>query len=358
MKKFIYILFLVYLVKPVFSQIGYGTNSPNSSSVIHLYSQDSAKGLIIPLVSSSKLSAPSVLLKGMVVYNLTESCVQYCNGIKWKCLDSLGPAIDSINFGSDTLYVYENNKIIKTRINPTLDTNLVNILTLNKYDTLFQFIADSLLKDDVFLDSLIDKIKDSIDTDIDSVKLMDDTLYIYENGKEIKTVLIQPSSNGNFLVYGNGTFNGEAKVWDASTSNWYATSFGDPVDSVIVSENNFLVYANGTFNGQAKVWDFNSKSWVSTSFGDPVVIGLRDNGNFLVYANGTFNGQAKAWDAVTGSWYATSFGDPITQTIESNHNFLVYANGTFNGQAKVWSFTTKSWIATSFSDPIMDAIAD
>ena len=78
------------------------------------------------------------------------------------------------------------------------------------------------------------------------------------------------ANNDNFLVYSNGTFSGEAKVWDVPTTSWYTTTFGDPINKVVLSDNNFLVYANGTFNGQAKAWNFGTKSWYTTSFSDPI----------------------------------------------------------------------------------------
>ncbi len=131
--------------------------------------------------------------------------------------DSIDTDIDSMTFANDTLYLYEDNQILKTYLNPSLDTNLVDSLIINQSDTLYSIISDSalndtlwikqldsllniygdtiffndssytiirdsLLKDSVFLDSLIGLLRDSINTDdqnIDSVTINGTILTVY-----------------------------------------------------------------------------------------------------------------------------------------------------------------------------------
>lgn len=56
-------------------------------------------------------------------------------------------------------------------------------------DSVYKFVSDSLLNDNLWLDSLVSLIKDSIDTDVSTLVHTNDTLYLTENGIQIKTRL-------------------------------------------------------------------------------------------------------------------------------------------------------------------------
>lgn len=68
------------------AQYGFGTNAPNSNSVVHFTSSDSTKGVLLPVTTTAKLPVASNALKGMVFYNLDENCFQVCSGSSWNCL--------------------------------------------------------------------------------------------------------------------------------------------------------------------------------------------------------------------------------------------------------------------------------
>lgn len=90
--KLILLFSFIITVNYINAQYGFGTNTPNTNSVAHFYSQDSAKGIIIPTVTTTNRPLASSSLNGMLIYNITDSCVQFCNGTKWVCLDSVGAA--------------------------------------------------------------------------------------------------------------------------------------------------------------------------------------------------------------------------------------------------------------------------
>lgn len=89
---FLLLLALLLSTVKVQSQYGFGTNNPNPNSVIHLMSIDSSRGIIIPLVSQTNRPLPANPLKGMLIFNVTDTVFQFCNGITWISLhaDSLG----------------------------------------------------------------------------------------------------------------------------------------------------------------------------------------------------------------------------------------------------------------------------
>ena len=75
----------------LYGQYGFGTNQPSDSSVIHIVSPDSSQGVILPFVTSITRPGAAANIKGMLVYNLTDSAIQYCDGLQWVTLhpDSL-----------------------------------------------------------------------------------------------------------------------------------------------------------------------------------------------------------------------------------------------------------------------------
>lgn len=78
---------LIFLtVYSVNGQIGVGTITPDASSILEISSSD--KGLLIPRITTANL--PSSPAKGLLVYNITENCLQENTGTSsspnWECL--------------------------------------------------------------------------------------------------------------------------------------------------------------------------------------------------------------------------------------------------------------------------------
>jgi hypothetical protein len=347
-KKIFLVFTLLLLVINVKAQIGYGTSSPNPNSVLHLYSQDSTKGLIIPAVSTAKRPAAVAALSGMMVYNVTDNCMQFCNGTKWVCLDSVGPDVDSLKFINDTLYLYEDDKLFTNYINPSSDTALIDSLILASSDTLYSIVSDSLLDDNVFLDSLVAKIKDSIDTDVDSIKVSNDTLFIYEDGFVVKSFIGEideynlNAGQGNSVAYGPS----DVQAWNAQTGTWSNSSFSGNCDSVVTSNGNFLAY--GPSDVQA--WNAQTGTWSNSSFSGNCVGVAKFNGYFVAYGPS----DVQAWNAQTGTWSNSSFSGNCDSVVRSKGNFVAY--GPSDVQA--WNVQTGTWSNSSFSGNCVGVVYD
>ncbi len=158
--------------------------------------------------------------------------------------DSIDTDVDSMMFLNDTLYLYEDNQILKTYLPISLDTNLLDSLIISRSDTLYSIISDSLLndsiwiikldsilgnsdtvyfndtsytlirdsllKDSLFIDSLISIIGDSIDTDVDTALLQDTILIIIEDGDSSK-VNLQP-------IIDSALANADDNDWDINAN--------------------------------------------------------------------------------------------------------------------------------------------
>ncbi|MCI5056446.1 MAG: hypothetical protein MRY83_10085 [Flavobacteriales bacterium] len=66
-----------------FAQHNIGTNSTNANAVMQIQSADSTQGLVIPYVTTANRPAPGSTTEGMVIYNVTDSALQYCDGNAW-----------------------------------------------------------------------------------------------------------------------------------------------------------------------------------------------------------------------------------------------------------------------------------
>jgi hypothetical protein len=100
--RIISILFFLMFFNQVFSQVGIGTTTPNSSSMLDITAQD--KGLLIPRVEliNPNLSAPLALhVAGMIIYNTASNAAVspgfYMNdGTKWMSISAAVSKIDSL----------------------------------------------------------------------------------------------------------------------------------------------------------------------------------------------------------------------------------------------------------------------
>ena len=93
----LYNLFRLYLyivcgIPPVYSQIGIGTLTPNSSSVLDVSSSD--RGFLFPRLRIVERDAILDPAEGLTIYNLDESCLQVNVGTPsspvWSCVGCLG----------------------------------------------------------------------------------------------------------------------------------------------------------------------------------------------------------------------------------------------------------------------------
>lgn len=64
-----------------FSQVGIGTTTPNSSSILDVSS--TSKGLLIPRLTQTQINAMTGLSAGMQVYNTTEGALTTYDGSRW-----------------------------------------------------------------------------------------------------------------------------------------------------------------------------------------------------------------------------------------------------------------------------------
>lgn len=178
MKKLLILFGLSIFCNIVSAQnVGIGTTSPTNT--LH----------IVPSPNSDPLRIEGVnIFSGETFFLVIDTNTGIIKHMPMDSLialsgDSIDTDIDSVIYNNDTLYVYENNKQFKVYINSSsIDSSYIDSIILANYDTTYSLIADSLLNDTTWLNQL----KDSIDSDVDSVILVSDTsLYLYEDGKII-----------------------------------------------------------------------------------------------------------------------------------------------------------------------------
>lgn len=144
--RFLYFLLIPIFSFPVFTQ-NVGINSLNPSSTLH----------VIP---SAALDNPLQV-----------------EGIKMFTVENDFYVLDRIT------------GIVKYMPLDSLLTRIPNSTSSLNLDSVYKFVSDSLLKDSLWLDSLVSLIKDSVDTDVSTLIHANDTLYLTENGVQIKTRL-------------------------------------------------------------------------------------------------------------------------------------------------------------------------
>jgi hypothetical protein len=66
------------------NQVGIGTASPNPSAALEIVSTDS--GVLLPRMTTTQRNAIVSPVKGLMIYNLTDNCLQYYNGTTWLSL--------------------------------------------------------------------------------------------------------------------------------------------------------------------------------------------------------------------------------------------------------------------------------
>lgn len=84
MKKLFTMLFLCASAATVFAQVGIGTNTPNSSSVLELSS--TTKAFIPPRMTTSQRNQIAAPVAGMMIFNTTTDCVEIYRSAGWYSL--------------------------------------------------------------------------------------------------------------------------------------------------------------------------------------------------------------------------------------------------------------------------------
>jgi len=85
MKKIIYNLVFLLITISTYCQIGVGTNSPNSSSVLDIAS--STQGVLIPRMTSLERDAIINPIEGLFIYNIETDCFnQFTNAKRWQAI--------------------------------------------------------------------------------------------------------------------------------------------------------------------------------------------------------------------------------------------------------------------------------
>lgn len=94
LKRTIIALFCLLTTTFVHAQIGIGTSTPDESSVLDVSSTD--KGVLAPRLTSAQRDGISSPAKGLIIYNITEECIQVNIGTSsspnWHCVGSTSSA--------------------------------------------------------------------------------------------------------------------------------------------------------------------------------------------------------------------------------------------------------------------------
>lgn len=97
MKKVLH-FFAIFASQIAFSQVGIGTSSPHSSSILDLTATD--KAMLLPRVANT--SAISTPINGMMIYDISSNCIKsYENNVWTSCLSS-APATATVVVDCDT----------------------------------------------------------------------------------------------------------------------------------------------------------------------------------------------------------------------------------------------------------------
>ena len=80
-KYFLGIIVSVIAVQMAWAQVGIGTSTPNASSKLDVVS--TSKGVLIPRMSHTQMTAITSPATGLQVYNTTQNCIYTYNGSAW-----------------------------------------------------------------------------------------------------------------------------------------------------------------------------------------------------------------------------------------------------------------------------------
>lgn len=96
MKKIIFIVFAIFASTFTFSQVGIGTQSPHSSSILDLTATN--KALLLPRVANTAAIASPV--NGMMIYDMSSNCIKSYENNAWSPCFGAVVGISSLNCSS------------------------------------------------------------------------------------------------------------------------------------------------------------------------------------------------------------------------------------------------------------------
>ena len=125
MKKITYLLFL-FITTISFSQVGIGTTTPDASSALDLFSENS--GLLLPRMLESERAAIENPVEGLMIYQTNNTPgFYYYNGSTWKILGAATDIMTLDNYKDYTDAV---------KVTNTLTGNInTGVLTFNYFTT-------------------------------------------------------------------------------------------------------------------------------------------------------------------------------------------------------------------------------
>ena len=80
-KLILFTLFFSAFIVTVFAQVGIGTNTPNSSSILDLTATN--KAFIPPRMTTDQRDLIVSPVAGMVIFNTTTTCIEIYRGSSW-----------------------------------------------------------------------------------------------------------------------------------------------------------------------------------------------------------------------------------------------------------------------------------
>jgi hypothetical protein len=132
-------IFLFALLLPVFgytqNNVGIGTINPNPAAILELNSSD--KGLLPPRLTLSERNSILNPPPGLIIFDATDSCLEYWNGAQWVCQGQSQPAKPDTIVRIDTVYAIDTTYIIDTSKTVTIyiDSSHSTTTTLYIADT-------------------------------------------------------------------------------------------------------------------------------------------------------------------------------------------------------------------------------
>lgn len=126
MKRFITFCFFVLSYSIAFAQIGIGTLTPNSSSILDLNATD--KAFLPPRMTSIQRNLITNPTVGMVIYNTDSACIEIYRGSSWFNLCSVSPPLysGSVIAYSPVNVTKTNSKKIFVHVMPWFETPATN----------------------------------------------------------------------------------------------------------------------------------------------------------------------------------------------------------------------------------------
>lgn len=121
MKQIKFLAFALFAVAITNAQVGIGTTSPDASAVLELKTSD--KGLLIPRLTTTEITAIASPAEGLIVYNVTEKCIQVNVGDAiTRDFECLGAGGDGGSGSTTASGVYSCGEPFVTVVEPIVST--------------------------------------------------------------------------------------------------------------------------------------------------------------------------------------------------------------------------------------------